>query len=93
MAGESPPAERLAAQEDADAGPPTPTAALVAAARAADAVTERVGTTIGQINTIAPQPERDVAEATADIVRMVAQLGDQLSAIRDGDWQQPSYAG
>jgi hypothetical protein len=93
MAGESPPAERLAAQEEADAGPPTPTAALAAAARAADAVTERVGTTIGQINTIAPQPERDVAEATADIVRMVAQLGDQLSAIRDGDWQQPSYAG
>jgi hypothetical protein len=93
MAGESPPAERLAAQEEADAGPPTPTAALAAAARAADAVTERVGTTIGQINTLAPQPERDVAEATADIVRMVAQLGDQLSAIRDGDWQQPSYAG
>jgi hypothetical protein len=73
--------------------PFSPSDVLAAAAAAADAVTERVGTTIGEVNALAQRADRDLIQATAEIVQMIAQLADQLAAIRDGDWQRPSYIG
>jgi hypothetical protein len=70
-----------------------PSDALVTAAVAADAVTICVGTTISEINAVATQEDRDLTQATADIMRMVAELNDQLAAIRDRDWQLPSTVG
>jgi hypothetical protein len=69
----------------------SPSEALAAAAAVAEAVTERVGTTVSEINAIAQQADRSLAQVSADIVHMVAQLGDQLSTIRDGDWQQAGH--
>ncbi|MGH6921339.1 MAG: hypothetical protein ACREJ0_26995 [Geminicoccaceae bacterium] len=73
--------------------PFAPSEVLAAAAAAADAVTERVGTTISEVNALAQRADRDLTQATADIVQMIAQLADQLVAIRDGDWRRPSYVG
>jgi hypothetical protein len=70
-----------------------PSDALVTAAVAADAVTICVGTTISEINAVATQEDRDLTQATADIMRMVAELNDQLAAIRDRDWQHPGTVG
>jgi len=70
-----------------------PSDVLVAAAAAADAVTMRVGTTISEINAVATRTDRDLTQATADIVRMIAELNDQLEAIRDNDGQRPGALG
>ena len=73
--------------------PFSPPDVLAAAAAAADAVSERVGTTISEVNALAQRADRDLTQATADIVQMIARLADQLAVIRDGDWQRPRYAG
>jgi len=61
--------------------PRSPSDALVAAAARADAVTEKIGNTISEINAVTMPSGRDRSQAAADIVRMIVQLGDQLSAI------------
>jgi hypothetical protein len=73
--------------------PFSPPDVLAAAAAAADAFSERVGTTISEVNALAQRADRDQAQATADIVQMIARLADQLAAIRDGEWQRARYAG
>lgn len=60
-----------------------PSGTLLAAAKIAEAVTIRVGTTISEINAIATRPEPDLTQATNDILSMIAQLAEALAAIRD----------
>jgi hypothetical protein len=73
--------------------PLSPPDVLAAATAAAEAVSERVGTTISEVNALAQRADRDPARASADIVQMIARLADQLAAVRDGDWQRARHAG
>ena len=94
IGGVEPDRDPPAPDEHAMAADPAclPSDILVAAAAAADAVTVTVGTKISEINAFATRADRDLAQATAEIVHMIAQLGDQLAAIRDRNWR-PSTAG
>jgi hypothetical protein len=73
--------------------PFSPAEVLAAAAAAADAVTEAIGATISQVNALAQRADRDLPQAASEAMQMVAQLADQLVAIRNGDGLRRSGVG